>query len=139
MSLGWLSWTNTIGIRADEARRLAPSPDKRVTRWFPLADAGVTKHDVLCFWVKQPFDLTVPHGLGNCDGCFLKSEATLAALARDYPDRSAWWEAQEEKVGGTFRKDVSRSSIRDFVERQGDWIFDTEGALCQRDGGECTG
>ncbi len=139
MSLGWKEWTNTVGIRADEAHRLKPSPDKRVKRWFPLADAGVSKADVLAFWAKQPFDLMVPAGLGNCDGCFLKSEATLAALSRDYPERNAWWEAQEAKVGGTFRKDFSRSGLRDFVEKQGDWIFDTEDALCQKDGGECTG
>jgi hypothetical protein len=47
------------------------------------------------------------------------TEATTAAAAR-------------------FRKDYTRSSLREFVERQGDWIFDTEGALCQKDGGECT-
>jgi len=138
MALGWKQWVNTIGIRADEAQRLKPSPDKRVTRWFPLADAGVSKADVLSFWSRQSFDLMVPKGLGNCDGCFLKSEATLAALSRDYPERSAWWEAQEAKVRGTFRKDVSRSKLRDFVEKQGDWIFDTEDALCQKDAGECT-
>ena len=138
MSLGWKSWTNTIGIRADEAQRLKPSQDKRVTRWFPLADDGVSKNDVLSFWSKQSFDLMVPKGLGNCDGCFLKSEATLAALSRDYPERSAWWEAQEEKIGGTFRKDFSRFELRNFVEKQGDWIFNTEDALCQKDDGECT-
>ena len=138
MALGWKQWTNTVGIRADEAHRLKPSIDKRVTRWFPLADAGVSKADVLAFWARQSFDLMVPAGLGNCDGCFLKSEATLAALSRDYPERSAWWEAQEQKVGGTFRKDFSRSELRNFVEKQGDWIFDAEDALCQKDGGECT-
>jgi 3'-phosphoadenosine 5'-phosphosulfate sulfotransferase (PAPS reductase)/FAD synthetase len=138
IALGWKQWTNTVGIRADEAHRLKPSIDKRVTRWFPLADAGVSKADVIAFWAGQPFDLMVPAGFGNCDGCFLKSEATLAALSRDYPERSAWWEAQEAKVGGTFRKDFSRSQLRSFVEKQGDWIFDTEDALCQKDGGECT-
>jgi 3'-phosphoadenosine 5'-phosphosulfate sulfotransferase (PAPS reductase)/FAD synthetase len=137
MSLGWTSWTNTIGIRADEARRLTPSPDKRVTRWFPLANAGVTKRDVLGFWAKQPFNLMVQLGLGTCDGCFLKSEATLAMLARDYPERHAWWEARERDAGGTFSKHYSRASLRNFVERQGDWIFSTHDALCQKDGGEC--
>jgi hypothetical protein len=98
----------------------------------------VSKADVLSFWSKQSFDLMVSKGLGNCDGCFLKSEATLAALSRDYPERSAWWETQEAKVGGTFRKDFSRFGLRSFVEKQGDWIFDSEDALCQKDGGECT-
>jgi hypothetical protein len=83
--------------------------------------------------------------LGNCDGCFLKSEATLSMLARDYPERHAWWEEMERLAssltaspnGAVFRKDQPRAKLRDFVERQGDWIFDTEGALCQADGGEC--
>ncbi len=33
----------------------------------------------------------------------------------------------------------SYSKIGSFVERQKDWIFDTEGVLCQADDGECTG
>ena len=139
MSLGWRAWTNAIGIRADEAQRVKPSPDKRVSRWFPLTSAGVSKTDILKFWARQPFDLTVPKGFGNCDGCFLKSEAHLAALARDYPDRHAWWEEQERKAGGTFRKNMSRAELRSFIDRQGDWLFNTEGALCQADHGECTG
>jgi len=139
MSLGWKEWTNAIGIRADEARRVKASPDKRVTRWFPLHDAGVSKADVLNFWARQPFDLRVREGMGNCDGCFLKSEAQLAALAREYPDNHAWWERMEAQAGARFRKEYSRKELRQYVERQGDWIFDTDGALCQASGGECTG
>jgi hypothetical protein len=136
MSLGWRNWTNAVGIRADEAQRVKPSPDKRVSRWFPLAYAGVAKADVLRFWKTQPFDLQTPQGMGNCDGCFLKSEATLAAVARDYPERHAWWEAQEEKAGGTFRKEYSRADLRRAVSLQA-CLFDVEDGFCQRDGGEC--
>jgi 3'-phosphoadenosine 5'-phosphosulfate sulfotransferase (PAPS reductase)/FAD synthetase len=144
MSLGWTGWTNCVGIRADEAQRAKPSTDKRVTRWFPLHDAGISKHDVLRFWIAQPFDLRVPEGLGNCDGCFLKSEATLAALARNYPERHAWWENTEAKASALaasgsarFRAEYTREQLRSYVERQGDWIFDDKDALCQADGGEC--
>jgi 3'-phosphoadenosine 5'-phosphosulfate sulfotransferase (PAPS reductase)/FAD synthetase len=136
MALGWRTWTNAVGIRADEAQRVKPSPDNRVTRWFPLAKAGVSKADVLRFWKAQPFDLRTPHGMGNCDGCFLKSEATLAAVARDYPDRHAWWEAQEAKIGGTFRKEFSRADLRRAVSLQ-TWLFDVEDGFCQKDFGEC--
>ena len=143
MSLGWTEWVNAVGIRADEPARKRPSPDKRVRRWFPLED--VTKRDVLRFWAAQPFDLRVGDGFGNCDGCFLKSEATLAALARLYPERHKWWEAQEATAsaltaspgGARFRKDYTRKWLGDFVARQGDWIFETEGVLCQSNGGEC--
>ncbi|WP_171232183.1 phosphoadenosine phosphosulfate reductase family protein [Ruegeria sp. HKCCA4812] len=147
MTQGWTNWTNALGIRADETQRVKPSPDKRVVRWFPLADAGVSKRDVLAWWGRQDFDLCVPDGLGNCDGCFLKSEATLAALARDHPDRHQWWVDMENKAsaltanpnGARFRDQYTRAELGRFVERQGDWIFETEGALCQAGHGECTG
>lgn len=87
-SLGWEHWTAAIGIRADEPKRLNKPPlRERWVRWHPLANAGVTRSDVAAFWARQPFDLQLAHRngrapLGNCDGCFLKSEATLAGLAR---------------------------------------------------------
>jgi 3'-phosphoadenosine 5'-phosphosulfate sulfotransferase (PAPS reductase)/FAD synthetase len=145
ISLGWKEWTNGVGIRADEAHRKKPSPDKRVTRWYPLED--VTVDHVNNFWRGQPFDLRVPKGLGNCDGCFLKSEATLAALARDYPERHQWWERQEAIASGLtaspggarFREAFTRKELGDYVSRQGDWVFDEEDALCQASHGECTG
>jgi 3'-phosphoadenosine 5'-phosphosulfate sulfotransferase (PAPS reductase)/FAD synthetase len=152
VSIGWEQWMSALGIRADEMRRVNREPQKeRWQRWYPLADAGVTKHHVMDFWGRQPFDLRLTNikgntALGNCDGCFLKSEATLAMLARDYPERHAWWERMEAQTteattaaAARFRKDYTRSSLREFVERQSDWIFDTDGALCQKDGGECTG
>lgn len=151
-SLGWQYWTNATGIRADEPRRLnKPAPRDRWRVWNPLAEAGVSKSDVAAFWRQQPFDLRLPNvrgncWLGNCDGCFLKSEANLAAFAREYPERAGWWEAMEDKVArsargqaGQWSKRYSRRELRSFVERQGDWIFQTEGVLCQADGGECTG
>lgn len=32
---------------------------------------------------------------GNCDGCYLKRLASKVRIAEDYPDRWAWWVAQE--------------------------------------------
>ena len=90
------------------------------------------------FWRAQPFDLVRP-GLGNCDGCFLKSEATLAALWRDHPERAQWWSDLENKVGTRFNKNRSYADLGNFVSRQSDWIFDDKAYLCQADHGECTG
>lgn len=152
---GWTRWMAALGIRADEPSRIKTEPQKeRWQRWYPLNDAGATKRHVAAFWARQPFDLRLPNikgncPLGNCDGCFLKSEAANAALARDYPERAAWWEAMEHRIGAletqkgrpkdnsTFSKRRSWSELRQFVQSQGDWIFDTEDALCQRDDGEC--
>ena len=139
VSIGWKHWTNTVGIRADEAHRVKPSSDNRWTNWFPLADAVVGVLDVQRFWKDQPFDLRVMKGAGNCDGCFLKSEATLASLWRQHPDRMQWWSDMETKINGQFHKSRTYAELNDFVSRQGDWIFDDEAFLCQADDGECTG
>ena len=144
LSLGWRHWSNAVGIRADEPSRIKPSNDKRVDKWYPLK--GVTVQMVKDFWNNMPFDLKVQQGLGNCDGCFMKSEATLAALARDHPERHKWWEEQEvlassltkSSNGARFRDAFTRAELRDTVERQGDWIFDVEDGLCQTSHGECT-
>lgn len=148
-SLGWDRWTNGVGIRADEAHRSTNTPKDRWTIWRPLVDAEVSKHDVAYFWRRQPFDLALPNvkgncWLGNCDGCFLKSEAHVAAFTREYPERAAWWEEMEllaasltTGTGGTFSKRYSRRELREFMERQGDMVLNIEGLFCQADDGEC--
>lgn len=151
-SLGWDRWTNATGIRADEPHRLnKPAPRDRWTVWNPLAEAGISRADVAEFWKGQPFDLDLPNvngncWLGNCDGCFLKSEASIAAFTREFPERAAWWEQMEDEVravttsrdAGFFSKRYTRASMRRTMERQGDFLLSTEGALCQKDDGECT-
>jgi 3'-phosphoadenosine 5'-phosphosulfate sulfotransferase (PAPS reductase)/FAD synthetase len=144
-SLGWKHWHTARGIRHDEKHRATNSTDKVIANWHPLVDAGVTKQDIAAFWRSQPFGLRLPHidngnPFGNCDGCFLKSEASKAALIRQYPDRASWWVKHEERIGATFRDGMKLSEIANFVSRQSDWIFDAEsGVLCQADDGECTG
>lgn len=150
MSLGWERWTNCVGLRADEPHRLNKPPSKdRWTVWTPLADANVSRHDVALFWRRQPFDLRLLNvrgsaPLGNCDGCFLKSEANIAAFAKDHPERAAWWERMEalatsltSGTAGTFSKRYTREELRRNVETQGAWAFDTVGYFCQADDGEC--
>jgi 3'-phosphoadenosine 5'-phosphosulfate sulfotransferase (PAPS reductase)/FAD synthetase len=141
VSKGWKSWTSAIGFRADEEHR-EPFRDNRSTPWTPLRAAGVGKHDVHAFWRGQPFDLALPvvRGKtvgGNCDGCFLKSEAYLSALSRDMPLRHAWWEHHEHARMHQFSDRYSRRQLREFIERQGDFALSTDGVLCQKDDGEC--
>lgn len=152
MSLGWRHWTNCVGFRADEPHRLnKPKPKDRWTVWSPLADDGIGSHHVGDFWRAQSFDLRLPNvrgncWLGNCDGCFLKSEASIAAFTRDFPERAAWWERAEvtateltnSSSAAFFSKRYTRADMRQYMERQGDWALSTEGALCQKDHGECT-
>ena len=150
-SLGWDRWTNATGFRADEPLRLGKPARDRWVVWTPLALAGVTKHDIAAFWRAQPFDLRLPlvNGKtvgGNCRDCFLKSEAEIAAYKRDNPE-DRWSERMEELgtalTGSSsrafFNKRQSHREVREFIERQGDWIFNDKAYLCQADGGECLG
>jgi hypothetical protein len=104
-----------LGLRADEMSRVKRALGPQRDRWTnatPLATAGVTKSDVLGFWRAQPFDLRVAGPWeGNCDGCFLKSRASIMRMLRDHSDRMKWW-ADMEAVprgakgnGRTFRID----------------------------------
>lgn len=155
---GWKEWTSAIGIRADEPKRFRPENDKGKDRWFvwqPLYHAGVSRHDVRAFWEAQPFDLRLPNvngttPLGNCDGCFLKSEKNRAALAREFPERYQWWVDMEHLAKDlvknrnrrwqpNFLDGTTYEELASFVDRQGDWIFDDVDVLCQADGGECFG
>lgn len=128
---GYDRWTAILGLRADEAERVKRAEAPKKERWqcvCPLSRAKVSRHDVAAFWRRQPFDLALPgHGgktpLGNCDGCFLKSEANRAALVRFDPQRAAWWEEMERRTGATFRADCSWSELRQVVERTGDFGF----------------
>lgn len=158
LSLGWDHWTNAVGLRADEPHRLnKPPPKDRWVVWHPLAEAQVTRRTVAQFWANQSFDLRLPNvagncWLGNCDGCFLKSEASIAAFSRDYQDRASWWEQAERLAaliskakgmhpgrGAWFSKRYTRVEMRQFMERQGDWALSTDGVLCQANDGECLG
>jgi len=144
-SLGWRKWTAARGIRRDENHRATESKDSQITNWHPLCDAGVTKRDIAVFWRRQAFGLRLPHinsgnPFGNCDGCFLKSEADKALLIRKHPERAQWWINHEKLIGATFRHGLNLEKLADFVDRQSDWIFDDKNdALCQQDDGECTG
>ena len=148
----WSKWTTAIGIRADESHRAVVKDDSKETCWYPLNDANVSEKDVLDFWGKQKFDLRVVKGFGNCDGCFLKSEKNLATLWKLYPERAKWWARQEslvfkgkedkadfQRFKGQVDRTASYEEIGNFVNRQGDWIFDDEAILCQANHGECTG
>lgn len=150
---GWKHWVNALGIRADEPGRIkVDRPKERWSNWYPLNEAGVSRFDVARFWDQMPFDLGLKGfdgrtPLGNCDGCFLKSEASRAALARDYPDRFAWWIKAEKIASGvckkpsaaSFRRDTTYQDLADFVAKQGSFDFNNDAEFCQASDGECMG
>jgi 3'-phosphoadenosine 5'-phosphosulfate sulfotransferase (PAPS reductase)/FAD synthetase len=110
-------WDSIVGIRADEFSRVAnmrEADQQRKERWsiaLPLADAGITKADVMAFWKIQPFDLRLRPYEGNCDICFLKHVNKRERLAKDRPDLLRWWVGHEARTGQFFRKDEPEYAI----------------------------
>ena len=134
---GFEHWSNVVGIRADEPRRVArlrQSDAKQ--RWdnvLPLADAGVTELDVLTWWRRQPFDLRITSAEGNCDLCYLKGAKTLLGILRERPDLARWWAEEETARGATFRNDrPTYRRLLDMSQRQGDfgWRLDDNTMPC---------
>lgn len=155
-SLGYDEHENIVGIRADEPRRVAkvranPSGGtKGVERRMPLADAGITKWDVMRFWQCHDFDLGLPNigGTtmhGNCDLCFLKNSAIVMSLISEKPSRGVWWAAKEHSItnpsianGGTFRSDrPSYAEMLAFSKAQADAFGHAAAEI--EDGIECVG
>ena len=109
--LGYTHWLNVVGIRADEPKRVARMRAQQMPYYensLPLADAGITKIDVLKFWRESDFDLQLPldengdtYG-GNCDLCFLKSTSKRLRIAKENPEWLDWWIEQEDRTGMVF-------------------------------------
>jgi len=144
-ALGWdaedLEWNQMIGIRADEARRVAKirarghsTETTKESMLMPLADAGVTLQDVGAFWDAQPFNLELPTYkgrtlAGNCDLCFLKGAGQVQSLIAEKPERAVWWARMEalalalasKPSGAVFRSDrPSYAAMLKTAETQGD-------------------
>ena len=141
--MGYEEWTNVVGLRHDEPRRVArqkalnDTGKERFETVLPLDQARVTRRDVSAFWKRQPFDLGLPDNdgktpLGNCDLCFMKGAATIQGIMRLFPERASWWIGMERAApaSGTLRKPemalfrADRPSYRemfDFVRRQRDF------------------
>jgi 3'-phosphoadenosine 5'-phosphosulfate sulfotransferase (PAPS reductase)/FAD synthetase len=130
---------NVIGLRADEPSRVARMRGNRegYDVLMPLAEAGITKRDVMEFWLKQNFDLRLPNiggvtPAGNCDLCFLKNTATLQGLIRRNPELADWWIEQEAKVANnpTF---AARPKKKTLTDRAVDGWVDLTAVLKNQD------
>lgn len=133
-SLGYQNWRNVVGLRYDEAHRVAKSrvkPREPWTNLLPLDDAKITNRDVRAFWREQPFDLQLLPFEGNCDGCFLKARAKLWEVERTKPGTLQWWSDMETGPGkGRFVTEYSYAELISDVRRQPDMfaggLFDND-------------
>jgi 3'-phosphoadenosine 5'-phosphosulfate sulfotransferase (PAPS reductase)/FAD synthetase len=142
-------WTNVIGLRHDEAHRVAKSRarsasgEERWTNCLPLDDAGVSVRDVRAFWAAQDFDLGLLPFEGNCDGCFLKGRAKLWETERTRPGTLRWWADMETLGKGRFVTEWSYAELTDAVQRSpdlfADGVFDTDPEMDAECGTWCIG
>ena len=141
LSLGHEHWTNPVGLRRDEMGRVFKqmarneTGKERFRATMPLATAGITKPDVMRFWLgaaasvpardlPQGFDLGLRDYEGNCDLCFLKGRGKKARIIRENPGMADWWIAREASaktaMPGAARFDAGESvaQLVASVERQ---------------------
>lgn len=123
LAQGYAKWTNAIGLRADEVRRITKQAKRNeegrerfVTTW-PMLKAGIVARDIWLFWLGpniNPKELTdpLPQGFdlglwpyeGNCDGCFLKGRDVLMHQERERPGYLDWWIGAEEMASSIATK-----------------------------------
>ena len=140
---GHKEWTNVVGLRYDEPRRVAKQNrqnDADVNVWesvMPLYQDKITVKEVTEFWRKNNFDLklTSENGqttAGNCDLCYLKGTKTLTRILKEKPELADWWIAQEKKIDATFRKDGSYINLVDLTKLEDKQIelFDDDSRSC---------
>lgn len=146
--LEWEEWDQFIGIRADEQRRVSKirarghsTKTTRETMCMPLADAGISVHDVNNFWNQQPFNLQLAtyNGrtlAGNCDLCFLKPANQVLTLIKEKPERAVWWAKMEalalasKPSGAVFRGDrPSYAQMAKFAHDQKDMFDPSEDGM----------
>lgn len=118
LAIGLDRWTNIVGLRADEMRRIAKQQKRNEEgkeRWrsaWPMLRAGVTKRMIWRFWLganldprapteplPQGFDLGLWPYEGNCDFCFLKGREVLMYQERERPGTIDDWVAMEAQAG----------------------------------------
>jgi 3'-phosphoadenosine 5'-phosphosulfate sulfotransferase (PAPS reductase)/FAD synthetase len=109
------SYVDVIGLRHDEGRRLLKMYERNDTSArrciAPLDKAKITVADIAAFWRKQPFDVALNPGEGNCDLCFLKGRGLRKELIRRRPNSWRWWSEQELSVGGFFDRRAMYASL----------------------------
>jgi 3'-phosphoadenosine 5'-phosphosulfate sulfotransferase (PAPS reductase)/FAD synthetase len=123
-SMGIQHFNNFIGFRVDEPNRIKNKIYyKKVHNKYPLFYDGITKQMILEYFKNKPYDLEIPHILGNCTLCFLKGKNAIIAILREYPELAEKWIEDEEeaqkngKYGGhTYFKNITIKELRSIAQ-----------------------
>ena len=91
---GYGKCRRALGIRVDEYKRVKNDKDY----FYPLATISpTTKEYILNWWSEQTFDLDLPEHLGNCVGCYKKSDNKLDLVAKENPSALKFFCDMESK------------------------------------------
>ena len=124
----WDKWHDVLGIRADEPRRLTQrKSSSQYSRIYPVACAGVSHREIIDWWSRQDFDLTINSDQGNCDLCFLKGKKILIQLIRKDPSLIDWWIEMEYRAH--FNKAYSYKDLLRMAESQVELDFPDEPSI----------
>lgn len=101
-SIGWgnyKKYTTAIGYRADEPKRINLKKAHVEKQYYPLYEWGITKPDVLAFWMRQEFDLGLSgEHQGNCKLCYKKTNRKIITQIIEDPE-DKWIDKMENKYG----------------------------------------
>lgn len=120
-SIGIQRYENLIGFRLDEPKRVKSHKEKfkKVVTKFPLYEGKVTKDQINTYWSKKPYNLEIPHILGNCTLCFMKGKNAITSILATYPELADEWIEDEErnmKPGHTYLPGVTIRALRDLAQ-----------------------
>ena len=102
----------TIGKQRKMTKNRYPEPNQNL-------DFAKLEEDVLRFWQSQSFDLRIPHGAGNCVGCFMKGARQLIDVFASDPDAAERWVARERRIGATVRSNRPPYAVlADYARKQ---------------------
>lgn len=105
-SIGWKikTYSVALGIRADEPARFDSAANEKGI-FYPLAEAGLDKRDVIDEVRRWPFDLGIEEREGNCKWCWKKSDAKHIVNIQKNPE---WYEFPKrmEKNYSAIRSDL---------------------------------
>jgi hypothetical protein len=125
---GYRSYEQNVGFRFDEKKRVSGYARqlKSIDTKFPLYDDGITKGDVLRYFAGKPYDLEIPSILGNCTLCFMKGQAAVMAILREFPELADPWIMDEERFaekrkgdvgsGGKYFENISMRQLKSLAQ-----------------------
>ena len=116
--IGRKEYTNLLGIRSDEPKRIKIALMEQCTTDYPLVSMGITREDINSYWQQSDFDLGIESVYSNCDLCFLKGEKILTQSIRDNPELAKWWIEQEEKISRRFITETTYSKMLKYAQTQ---------------------